>query len=82
MGVGGLATSDPIQLNTLRQVVAVEAESRKWLTWYFEHFAAVGDKVPENIQLFLPWNLSEEKKETVASLLGSLIPRPVIGPGE
>ena len=40
------------------------------------------DKVPENIQLFLPWNLSEEKKETVASLLGSLIPRPVIGPGE
>jgi len=36
---------------------------RKWLTWYFEHCAAVGGKVPENIQLFLPWNLSEEQKK-------------------
>src|SRR5271157_5293023 len=36
---------------------------RKWLTWYFEHGAAAGGKVPENIQPFLPWNLSEEKKK-------------------
>jgi hypothetical protein len=36
---------------------------RKWLTWYFEQCAAAGGKVPENIQLFLPWNLSEEQKK-------------------
>ena len=36
---------------------------RKWLTWYFERCAAAGGKVPEDIQLFLPWNLSQEKKK-------------------
>jgi transposase len=35
---------------------------RKWLTWYFEHCAAAGGKVPGDIQRFLPWNLSQEKK--------------------
>jgi transposase len=30
---------------------------RKWLTWYFEHCAAAGGKVPEDIPKFLPWNL-------------------------
>ena len=36
---------------------------RKWLTWYFEHCAAAGGKVPEDVQSFLPWNLSAEKKK-------------------
>jgi len=40
---------------------------RKWLTWYFEHCAASGGKVPENIQLFLPWNLSEEQKKELGN---------------
>jgi len=40
---------------------------RKWLTWYFEHCAAAGGKVPENIQPFLPWNLSEEKKKELGN---------------
>jgi transposase len=31
--------------------------ARKWLTWYFEHCAAAGGKVPEPIERFLPWNL-------------------------
>ncbi len=35
---------------------------RKWLTWYFEHCAAAGGKVPGDISMFLPWNLSPEKK--------------------
>jgi len=35
---------------------------RKWLTWYFEHCAAAGGKVPGDIERFLPWNLSQEKK--------------------
>jgi transposase len=36
---------------------------RKWLTWYFEHCAAAGGKVPQDISVFLPWNLSAEKKK-------------------
>jgi len=36
---------------------------RKWLTWYFEQCAAAGGKVPADIQEFLPWNLSEDKKK-------------------
>ena len=36
---------------------------RKWLTWYFEQCAAAGGKVPADIDAFLPWNLSEEKKK-------------------
>jgi transposase len=35
---------------------------RKWLTWYFEQCAAAGGQVPGDIQPFLPWNLSDEKK--------------------
>ena len=36
---------------------------RKWLTWYFDECAAAGGKVPADIQPFLPWNMSEEKKK-------------------
>src|SRR5262249_38272060 len=36
---------------------------RKWLTWYFERCAAAGGKVPADIEEFLPWNLSDEKKK-------------------
>jgi transposase len=36
---------------------------RKWLRWYFDECAAAGGKVPADIQPFLPWNMSEEKKK-------------------
>jgi transposase len=36
---------------------------RKWLTWYFEQCAVAGGKVPADIQAFLPWTITEEKKE-------------------
>jgi Transposase IS66 family len=36
---------------------------RKWLTWYFEQSAAAEGKVPADIRVFLPWNLSDEKKK-------------------
>lgn len=36
--------------------------ARKWLTWYFEHCAAAGGKVPEEIEPFLPWNLDAAKR--------------------
>jgi len=41
---------------------------RKWLTWYFEHCAAAGGRVPTDIQPFLPWNLSAEKKKSLGEL--------------
>jgi transposase len=40
-----------------------ELNPRKWLTWYFQRCAAAGGKVPGDIGLFLPWNLSQEKKK-------------------
>jgi transposase len=39
---------------------------RLWLTWYFESCAAVGGKSPDDIQQFLPWNLSPERLATLA----------------
>jgi transposase len=39
---------------------------RKWLTWYFQQCAAAGGKVPADIQPFLPWNLSEEKRKELS----------------
>jgi transposase len=35
---------------------------RRWLTWYFEHCAAAGGKIPEDIRPFLPWNLDAAKR--------------------
>ena len=35
---------------------------RLWLTWYLESCAAAGGKAPEDIQPFLPWNLSAERR--------------------
>jgi transposase len=39
---------------------------RRWLTWYLESCAASGGKTPEDIQPFLPWNLSAERREALA----------------
>jgi transposase len=39
---------------------------RRWLTWYLESCAAAGGKAPEDIQPFLPWNLSDERREALA----------------
>ena len=38
---------------------------RQWLTWYLESCAAAGGKTPEDIQPFLPWNLSAERRATL-----------------
>ena len=39
---------------------------RLWLTWYLENCAAAGGKAPEDIQQFLPWNLSPERRVALA----------------
>jgi hypothetical protein len=40
---------------------------RKWLTWYFEQCAADGGKIPADIQMFLPWTISDEKKKELTT---------------
>jgi transposase len=39
---------------------------RRWLLWYLESCAAAGGKAPRDIQLFLPWNLSPERRMALA----------------
>jgi transposase len=38
---------------------------RRWLTWYLESCAAAGGKAPKDIQPFLPWNLSPERRQAL-----------------
>ncbi len=40
---------------------------RRWLMWYFESCAAAGGKAPEDIQPFLPWNLSDERRSALGA---------------
>ena len=40
---------------------------RLWLTWYLESCAAAGGKAPEDIQPFLPWNLSDERRSELGA---------------
>lgn len=39
---------------------------RLWLTWYLESCAVSGGKAPEDIQPFLPWSLSPERRTALA----------------
>ncbi len=39
---------------------------RLWLTWYLESCAAAGGKAPDDIQPFLPWNLSAERRAALS----------------
>lgn len=39
---------------------------RRWLTWYLGSCAAAGGKAPEDIEPFLPWNLSDERRQALA----------------
>ena len=39
-----------------------QVNPRLWLQWYLESCAAAGGKAPSDIQPFLPWNLSTEKR--------------------
>ena len=46
---------------------------RLWLTWYLEDCAA-GGKTPEDIQPFLPWNLSAERRAALAMRTTTPVP--------
>ena len=39
---------------------------RRWLTWYLESCATDGGRAPEDIQPFLPWNLSADRRAALA----------------
>lgn len=47
---------------------------RKWLGWYFEACAAAGGNVPDDLQSFLPWNLSEERLAELQGATSSIPP--------
>lgn len=38
----------------------------RWLTWYLESCAAAGGEPPSEIESFLPWNLSDQRREELA----------------
>jgi transposase len=40
---------------------------RFWLRWYLDSCAAAGGKAPSDIQPFLPWNLSPEKRAELST---------------
>jgi transposase len=48
--------------STFATLLLWKLNPRKWLTWYFEHCAMAGGKVPKDIQPFLPWNLNATKR--------------------
>ena len=35
---------------------------RRWLSWYLESCAAAGSRVPDDIEQFLPWNLTAQRR--------------------
>jgi transposase len=39
---------------------------RLWLAWYLESCADAGGKAPADINLFLPWNLSDERRTVLS----------------
>ena len=39
---------------------------RRWLTWYLASCAEAGGRAPEDIQPFLPWNLSADRRAALA----------------
>ncbi|SIO63175.1 transposase [Singulisphaera sp. GP187] len=43
-----------------------EINIRTWLTWYLESCAENGGQVPADIDPFLPWKMSEEKRRELA----------------
>ncbi|KKL76244.1 hypothetical protein LCGC14_2046820, partial [marine sediment metagenome] len=40
---------------------------RRWLSWYLESCAAAGSRVPEDVQRFLPWNLTADRRAELTS---------------
>lgn len=61
---GRLATTMFSMLATLK---LWDINPRRWLTWYLESCAAADGKPPADIESFLPWNLSDERRADLQS---------------
>jgi transposase len=46
----------------LQTLLRNEIQPKRWLHAYFQSCAENGGRVPDNVESFLPWNLSEERK--------------------
>ncbi len=46
-----------------QSLLKCDIDPKKWLTAYFEACARAGGKPPEDIDAFLPWNMTEERKD-------------------
>ena len=51
-----------MMFSIIATLVRWKINPRLWLTWYLESCATAGGKAPEDIQPFLPWNLSDERR--------------------
>jgi transposase len=58
-----------IMFSILATLIHWKINPRRWLTWYLESCAAAGGKAPEDIQPFLPWNLSDECRSKLSAPL-------------
>ena len=39
---------------------------RRWLRWYLDACAAAGGQAPNDFQAYLPWNLNDQQRQTMA----------------
>ena len=51
-----------VMFSLLATLARWKINPRRWLTWYLESCAVAGGKAPADIQPFLPWNLSDERR--------------------
>jgi transposase len=56
-----------VMFSLLATLARWKINPRRWLTWYLENCAVAGGKTPEDIQPFLPWNLSDERRLTLGA---------------
>jgi transposase len=47
---------------------------RRWLLWFLQSCAEAGGKAPQDIQSFLPWNLSPEKRSELSTCTDPVTP--------
>jgi transposase len=55
-----------MMFSILATLLRNELNPRKWLTWFLESCAECGGQAPADIASFLPWNLSPERRESLA----------------
>ena len=49
---------------------------RHWLRWYLDACAVAGGQTPSDIRPFLPWNMSEEQRQTMARPIAPIETQP------